>query len=357
MLSNSRIKAYFLKTLTKKKSNNFDLKNIKSILFFRYDRIGDMIITTPVFRELKLANPKISISVLASKTNQEVLLNNPFIDSIYINNKNNFFSDLPTLIKLRKKKFDACIEFDHSVIPHAVFRLKIINPKKVISVYKQGRYGIKGSDLELYDIYTEKRKNAHFRDIWLCTLSPFGIKAKSNDYDLYLKGNQRKKALNFVEQFSNCFLIGVNLEGAVKGKKIKFDDFEKICRKLYEVNKNIRVIVFSTPNEFNNTKDRINNMRLNYVFQSYKTNTILDLAALIEKLDMIITPDTSVVHIASAYNKPIVTIHENNIDSYRLFAPISKLSRTVFSKSSKSLNGFSLTELLDCCFELIELKK
>ena len=75
MLSNSRIKAYLLKLLTKKKSKDLDLKNIKTILFFRYDRIGDMIISTPVFRELKLANPNISISVLASKSNQEVLFN------------------------------------------------------------------------------------------------------------------------------------------------------------------------------------------------------------------------------------------------------------------------------------------
>ena len=84
------LKSYLLRILTSKKPVNFNLKDTKKILFMRYDRIGDMIITTPVFRELKLANPKISISVLASKTNQEVLLNNPFIDSIYINNKNTF---------------------------------------------------------------------------------------------------------------------------------------------------------------------------------------------------------------------------------------------------------------------------
>ena len=48
------------------------------------------------------------------------------------------------LVKLRKKKFDVCVEFDHSVIPHAILRLNIINPKIVISVSKEGRYGVKG---------------------------------------------------------------------------------------------------------------------------------------------------------------------------------------------------------------------
>jgi len=90
---------------------------------------------------------------------------------------------------------------------------------------------------------------------------------------------------------------------------------------------------------------------------SYKTNKILSVAALISQLDLIITPDTSIVHIASAFNKPIVTIHEDNRDSYELFAPTSKLNRTVFSKSKRSLDGFSLNVLLNHCLDLIIIIK
>ena len=53
------IKAKILKFVGSKKPVNFDIKNAKNVLFFRYDRIGDMVITTPVFRELKLAYPHI----------------------------------------------------------------------------------------------------------------------------------------------------------------------------------------------------------------------------------------------------------------------------------------------------------
>ena len=98
-------------------------------------------------------------------------------------------------------------------------------------------------------------------------------------------------------------------------------------------------------------------MELDYVQISYKTNKILDVAALISKLNLIITPDTSIAHIASAFNKPVVTIHENNQDSYQLFAPISQLNRTVFSESKDSLNGFSLNLLLSYTFELINIQK
>jgi ADP-heptose:LPS heptosyltransferase len=350
-------KAYLLRVLTRKKSTIFDLRNTKKVLFFRYDRIGDMIITTPVFRELKLFLPQVEISVLASKINQSVLKNNPYVDHIFINHKNNFFIDFKTLFYLRKKKFDVCIEFDHSVVPHAILRLKVINPKVVISVDKKGRYGVSGGNLKLYDYYTKKKKNSHFRDIWLETLSPLGIKPKSNKYDLFCSEFQNDKAKRFVNNFYDKFLIGINLEGAVRGKKIKFSELFQICQGLYQNDKNIQIIILSSPNKFQILKEKVKKMSLDYVVISHKTESILDVAALIKKLDLIITPDTSIVHIASAFNKPIVSIHENNLASYKLFAPKSTLNRTVFSKSMYSLDGFSINSLLSHCFEIINLKR
>ncbi len=357
MFLNKKIKAQLLRFFTSNKERDFDIKDVEKVLFFRYDRIGDMVITTPVFRELKLFFPEIKVSVLASKTNQSVLTNNPYIENVYVNHKNNFLSDLKTLLILRKKNFDACIEFDHSVVPHAIIRLKIINPKIVISVSKKGRYGVKGSELMLYDFYTENNDGLHFRDIWLETLTPFGIKPKSNHYDLFCTDAQKQVAYNFISKFHDKFLIGINLEGAVKGKKIEFKDLEEICRGLFYVHNNVQVIILSAPNNFKRVGEMIRKMDLDYVVQSFKTNTILDLAALIDNLDLIISPDTSVIHIASTYNKPIVTIHENNLHSYKLFAPTSKLSRTVFSKSKNSLNGFSVNELIAYCLEIIKIQK
>ncbi len=102
--------------------------------------------------------------------------------------------------------------------------------------------------------------------------------------------------------------------------------------------------------------EKVTEISLDYVVASYKTNTILDVAALINQLDFIITPDTSIVHIASAFNKPIVTIHENNQDSYQLFSPVSTISKTVFSNSIKSLEGYSLDLLLSYSKSIINRK-
>ncbi|HIF35901.1 MAG TPA: lipopolysaccharide heptosyltransferase family protein, partial [Candidatus Thioglobus sp.] len=257
MSTGKKIKAYILRGLTHKKPSDFDIQQAKSVLFLRYDRIGDMVITTPVFRELKLAYPHIRITVLASTANQDVLTNNPYIDNIVTNRKNNLLGDLSSLLKLRKQKFDICVEFDHSVIPHAILRLKIIKPKKVISVKKDGRYGVLGSELSLYDFYTEKPNGAHFRDIWLATLKPFGVKPKSNDYDLFITDTQQKQAQNFIKQYSSKFLVGINLEGAVKGKKIKFSELWEICQGLYKANNNIQIIILTTPGNLQSIHEKV----------------------------------------------------------------------------------------------------
>ena len=353
MLSSRQIKAYFIRFLTRKKTTIFEIKNTRNILFLRYDRIGDMVITTPVFRELKLAYPEINISVLASKLNRGVLVNNPYVDKIYTNHKNNLLGDLPTLLKLRKMKFDVCVEFDHSVIPHAIIRLRIIKPKKVISVFKEGRYGLQGKELEIYDYYTEKPKNSHFRDIWLNTLNPFNVKPESKKYDFFCTDQQKKKAINFLLQFQNKITIGINLEGAVKGKRITPDKLKVICRGLYQANKDVQIVLLSSPKTYEDIIRLSKNMGLPYVFSSYKTESIIDVAALIQNLQLIITPDTSIVHIASAFNVPIVSIHENNNDSYQLFAPKSQYSKTVFAQSVKGIDEYSINELTRYSDEII----
>jgi ADP-heptose:LPS heptosyltransferase len=351
----NNLKAFFLRRLTKKNNFKFNIQTTKKILMFRYDRIGDMIITTPVFRELKKHYPEIEISVLASKSNFMILKNNPYVDHIYINNKNNLLFDLLTLFKIRRQKIDICIEFDHSVVRHAIIRLQIINPKKTISVQKDGRYGVSGDELEIYNYYTPKNQDAHFRDVWLATLNPFGIQETSNKYDIFFEESTLDVAQKFVDEYKGKFLIGINLEGTVKGKKISYRVLEKICLGLFNITQNIQIFINYMPEKEFQTQKAVSNLKMDYLGLSYKTQDILDAAALIKNMDLVITPDTSIVHIASAFNIPVITIHEDNVESYKLFSPTSDLSRTVFSKKNNSLEGFPVKTLIDLAKELISL--
>ena len=359
-MKNKKFKAFLLRLLTNKKKVNFDIKKSKSVLILKYDRIGDMVVTTPIFRELKEAFPGISISVLASETNKDVIRYNPYVDKIYTNYKNRIIRDLPTLFRLRKKHFDVCIELEHSVIPHAIVRLKIINPKKIISIHKDGRYGVKGSEIKLYDYFTDKDKDSHFGQIWLDTLSFFDFKPNSTKYDFFLSQVEIEKASKFVNNFVNKIKIGINVHGSFPEKSISNRELEEICFGLKNISSKIQIIILAAPNQFFEKKDFVSKLRLEYVTCSYPTTTINDAAALIQKLDMVISPDTSIVHIAGCFDIPTISIHENNKDSYRLWSPTSSLSKTIFAKSSYGIVNYSISDVVkyaNTFLQIIESKK
>lgn len=77
----------------------------RRILIVRTDRVGDVVMMTPIVRELKKAYPDCFIGTLTQPNTANILLNNPYIDAIITDDlqKETFWS---TVKKLRKHKFN-----------------------------------------------------------------------------------------------------------------------------------------------------------------------------------------------------------------------------------------------------------
>ena len=80
-------------------------EDIGKILLLRHDRVGDMVLSTPVLRALRTAYPDATITVLASEMNHAVLQNNPNVDEILIYKGIRHFMG-----EVRSKKFDMAID-------------------------------------------------------------------------------------------------------------------------------------------------------------------------------------------------------------------------------------------------------
>ena len=86
-------------------------KNVQKIIFFRIDRIGDMVLSTPAFKTIKGKYPDGKLFVLSSSSNSSVIENNPFVDHILIyNKKNKLLESVKLLLTLRKMRFDLSID-------------------------------------------------------------------------------------------------------------------------------------------------------------------------------------------------------------------------------------------------------
>jgi len=73
---------YPLRVIDITKSN--DRKDPSSFLIARIDHIGDVILSTPIYRSLKEAFPKAKIGILCGSWAEEILKTNPYIDYIIV---------------------------------------------------------------------------------------------------------------------------------------------------------------------------------------------------------------------------------------------------------------------------------
>ena len=348
------IKGILLKSLVREQITTIDVSSINKVIFLKYDKIGDMVVCTPVFRELKKTFPHVSISVLASSVNKAILSNNPYIDNIYTYS-NNWLKLLPVLLQLRKCRFDVCFEFEAKVVTRAILITKIIKSRFVSSVIKKyGRYGVDAKKLKVYDFYTTQNKKDHWSDICLETLGVFNLKPKSSKYDIFLNDNQRSVSKNFIKKMPSAKIkIGINLEGYSHDGEIHPDELKAICQGIYQENAEILIIILSKPGDERKIEKLIKDMGLNYVVVS-SYFSILEVSALISELDLVISPDTSIIHIASAFNIPSVSIYTANKNNYRLWAPKSLLNKSVFSNDKETIQGYSVYDVVQSSLELIK---
>lgn len=80
------------------------------ILIIQTAFLGDVILITPMLRELKRAFPQFQLDVLVRKGNESLLMNNPHIDQVLIWDKKQKYRSLFSNLKtIRKHKYDAVV--------------------------------------------------------------------------------------------------------------------------------------------------------------------------------------------------------------------------------------------------------
>ena len=349
------LKATFLKLISRRKIKLLSLTNSPKLLILMHQNIGDMIVCSPILREIKIAYPDSNLQVLASNKNKDIAQANPYIDKVHVY-QNRWQKLLPLLFKLRAYKFDCAIELEVKIITRVILMLKVINPNCIIAVSKKkGRYGMGPHDVFPYDYYTDSRLE-HQRDTCLDILRLLNIPIVSKKYDLFYFEENRKKSLSFLSNFdSNKIIIGFNIAGSSAKRKISDKDVTKILLGLRSISNNIIIILIHKPTDNKLISKLITKEKSSFVSPSYPTESVLDVAALVDSVDLLITPDTSLVHMACAFEKPLLAIYSNDINSFKTWHPKSTNNHVIFSANFDSLKSLDVTTIVDKSIELIRL--
>lgn len=329
--------------------------SIKSILFLRYDgKIGDMIVNSLMFREIKKVYPDIRIGVIARGAAIDIIKDNPNVDKIY-----KYYKDRKKIkdlaLKIKEEKYDLLIDFSEML---RVNQMMLINLCRA-----RINTGLDRKDWELFDLSIESGKDfkwtEHITKRYLAYLIKLGLKKENINisYDIYLK--DEKKYEVFFNEIKESKKLILNPYGASKHKSFNIETLENIIT--YLKDKDIAIILTYFGDKYKELE--FLEKKYKYVYIPKKIESILDTAILIKKSDYVISPDTSIVHIASAFNKKMITVYPPKGGKYGVdhlvWAPKSEYSRVIFCKDKIGtydeidINTFNMEEMKEEILKLI----
>lgn len=324
------IKKLILKLFLQKKYKELvNKKDINKILLVRNLKIGDAIVAFPLLRELKKNFPNAEIDIYAS-TNSDFLFNKlPYCTNVFIKfKKRYFYKTLKQIMLMKSRKYDLIIE---AVPMRFGLELSIwyMKPKWVIGFGKSSgdqKLGISRNELSFYDKLAIEGNNKHASEHMCSLLNLLDI----NNYSTKMEFPFDEEKYNYAQKFVSELpkregIIALNVDASNNKSTLYKDQIVNFSNYLKEYT----LIIMSLPSRQKEINEIIKSEKLSNCVLSYTTKTIFDAAELIRSCDLLISPDTSFIHIASAIDLPTIGLfYKNNFVYWGSKSTISYVVRT-----------------------------
>jgi len=285
----------------------------KNILIINAQGVGDMVVFTPVIEALGNRYPKTNISVVTSKYGAEILKNNPFVfDTIISNSKDYSWRELFSLAKkLRSKKFDVVI--DTMLV---CFSLKTLLLPFLIGAKHRIYFKRKGFShfLPTHEVIFRRE---HMIKVYGRIAELFDIKIKAEP-KIYYDNKDKVWAENYVKNMDRpIILVHPSCKGDEKiWPATRFAKLISWLKKGYGA-----TILITSVNSEKNVVDIIRD-NTNVNFSVLMNLSLQQIAALLKEVDLLVSVDTGIVHIATTTNTPTVCIY--GITSQLFWKPYNK---------------------------------
>ena len=298
------------------------LKSI-NILVIKISSLGDVILVTPSLRALGKKFPNAKIHCLVGKESRKILVNCPYVDELIVydhkGKDRGWFRLLKLAHNLRRYNFDKVIDFQNNQKSHALCFLSF---SKESYGFDNGKWSrllsqpVKNYDPNIPAVVQQFQ-----------ILSQMGIAADDKNYlelwpsernNIYVKNLLESEWIN-----PNNKIVGINIAASEKWKTKNWstEHIVKLCDML--AMKHIRVIITGIEKDKPLAQHILSLTRSKPANFVGKTD-ILQLAALIKRCKVFITPDSAPLHVAAAMQTPVIAFF-GPTDSKRHAPPAKRI--------------------------------
>lgn len=327
-----------------------DLSKARSVLFLRYDRLGDMVISTGLFRLVKEEFPGIRVHVLASPSNCGVAGSDPNVDGISVFEKKKVLG-FPGLIRsLRRHRFDAVVNlvFYPSFTGAVIARLSA--PRGAVRV----RVATEGSLDCFYNVNIRRRiwggASRTMLEETASVVEALGGSLEGRDIRprLHLGDTASLEALPVSS--GTGARIGVNLAAGDDSREWGLDRWTETVGMILGLFPGAAVHAFTPPSDARGAllAERFPGGRVSAVEPS---SDILEVCARLSRMDALVTPDTAMVHMADALGVPVVAMYIS-VEKLTLWRPCSVPFRAVVSADGR-MDSIGAGDVLDALADLM----
>ncbi len=273
----------------------------------RTDRIGDLILSTPVFQAVKAKFPESHLSVVVSSYAADVLKNNPQVDDVIIDDheqKGGGLGDFADLVRrIRKGRFQVAI------LLRPTFRL-------ALALYLAGiKYRI-GTGYRLYQmllnrkVYQHRKVNLrHEAEYNLDLLRPLGIEFQKMVPRVYLTAQERQLAEQTLSQLGirpDDIVVLIHPGSGASSLNLPAGKFAQVADRLTE--ELDAKIIFTGAAKERELIDWILSRMKHEALDLIGRTDLRQLAAILERSNVVISNSTGPMHLAVAVGTPTVAI-------------------------------------------------
>ena len=287
------------------------MNEFKNILIVRTDRIGDVVLTTPVISALRENYPHARLSIMVTPQTKEIVEGNPYLDSVIILDRKkthkNFGRLLKFILDLREKKFDLAIILHTKKMTNLICFLAGI-PQRV--GYRNEKFGFLLTE-GIKD--TRNQGTKHEAEYSLDVLRHLGITAGQPKVYLPVQPEAERWAEQFLQE-SNLTaadrLIAVHPDASCISKRWPPKNFVELINKIQKQH-TVKILMIGTETSRSIISEIISSVQQPVIDLSGKT-TVSQLISLLKRCDLLISNDSGPVHLASGVGIPVITIFGRN---------------------------------------------